>query len=59
MTRAIKPTGIYVGLPGCWVAWVEAGETRDERRRRLAETPERFRTEVERQVRMAFRGETT
>ena len=54
MTRAIKPTGLYAGIPGCWVAWVEAGESRDERRRRLGETPEPFRDEVERQVRMMF-----
>lgn len=31
-------------------------QSRDERRRRLAEVPERFRTEVERQVRMAWRA---
>lgn len=54
MTRALKPTGIYAGLPGCWVAWVEAGESRHERRRRLAETPEKWRDDVERQVRTAW-----
>lgn len=54
MTRTLKPAGIYAGIPGCWVAWVEAGETRDELRRRLGETPEKFRDEVERQVRTVF-----
>lgn len=53
--RALKPSGIYAGLPGCWTAWVEAGESRDERRRRLYETPPEIRDEVERQVRATYR----
>ena len=37
-----------------WNAYVEAGMTREERARRLAEVPANLRTEVEAHVRCAF-----
>lgn len=37
-----------------WNVYVEAGRTREERARRLAEVPANLRTEVEAHVRCAF-----
>lgn len=39
---------------GEWNAYVESGDTVEERRRRLAEVPEPLRAGVERHVRLAF-----
>lgn len=39
---------------GEWNAYVESGQTREERRRRLAECPERWREQVRKHVEICF-----
>jgi hypothetical protein len=41
-------------VPGNWNAFVEAGTTKEERARRLAECPEHLRASVEDHVRTVF-----
>ena len=41
-------------VPGNWNSWVEAGATRAERAKRLAECPEHLRAGVESHVRTVF-----
>ena len=54
MTEPARPSPPPVPCPGRWNAYVLQGETREERRRRLAECPADLRAGVEAHVRTYF-----